>query len=339
MKVFINRSKFWKKGKFFLFSFLVISMLFFLLEGLLIFLKVGDSHKVEEFNATIPSALPGFIKDPILGFRLKPNEIYALTYKNGIVVKTYRLNSLGFRDDELNHKATYKILCLGDSTTYGIGVSQTEKTFPYILEQIFKQYLLIRKSNESIDVFNAGVPSYSIYQGFHTYLNYLLNLAHWDYIVISFGWNHGLLKGNWKHVSNNLESRKGFLRVRNLLKRLKTYNLLSQVFQNFVKGEITDYESYETIYEEIVKVAKEQNSKVVIWPLIIQGEGTKTTEKLNGISRKVANRNGSFFVDLNPQFKKFGKEINWVDPIHFGPKGHSVLAEELFHTIKKDIFR
>ena len=227
----------------------------------------------------------------------------------------------------------------GDSTTYGIGVSQTEKTFPYILEQMFNQYLLIKKGKESVDVFNAGVPSYSIYQGYQTYLNYLLNLTHWDYIVISFGWNHGLLQSNWQNISNNLESRKGFLRVRNLLKRLRTYNLLSQVFQKFIKGEITDYKGYENIYGEIVKVAKEKNSKVVIWPLIIQGEGSKAAEKLNSISRKIANRNNSFFVDLNPQFKKVGKDINWVDSIHFGPKGHSVLAEELFHTIKKDIFR
>ena len=63
-------------------------------------------------------------------------------------------------------------ICLGDSTTYGIGVFSTEKIFSYLLEQKLKKYLLESNVRSSIDVFNAGVPSYSVYQGFQIYKNH-----------------------------------------------------------------------------------------------------------------------------------------------------------------------
>lgn len=70
---------------------------------------------------------------------------------------TYKINSLGLRDEEVDVKnySKFRILLLGDSFAQGHGV-QREDSFPEILEQILE-----RQGASNFEVVNTGVFGYS----------------------------------------------------------------------------------------------------------------------------------------------------------------------------------
>lgn len=96
-------------------------------------------------------------KDPVLHHALVPNAVLERV-KDEFAV-TYRINSLGLRNEEFSPQKpqnTFRILMLGDSYTFGIGV-ELEQTFSKQLEKILNEGHPKRK----IEVINAGVSSYS----------------------------------------------------------------------------------------------------------------------------------------------------------------------------------
>jgi lysophospholipase L1-like esterase len=72
----------------------------------------------------------------------------------------FRTNELGFRDRPIAEKASnmFRILCVGDSVTFGTGVAN-EETFPNLLEARLQQSA---PAGKAIDVINAGVSAYNI---------------------------------------------------------------------------------------------------------------------------------------------------------------------------------
>lgn len=100
--------------------------------------------------------------DSILHVKLKPN--CNLTSDGGVVkIRPFQIftNSKGFRDREFNFshsKDIFRIVAIGDSFTFGQGVSN-EEAWPKILEQI-----LNTNSNGSIkyEVLNFGIPGYNL---------------------------------------------------------------------------------------------------------------------------------------------------------------------------------
>lgn len=93
--------------------------------------------------------------DPDLLFSLAPG---ASDFDGQVLIRT---NSLGLRTPEVGPKAPgeYRILCLGESTTMGIGVDEGE-TYSARLERLLRQ----RRPGRPWTVVNAGVASYSSYQ-------------------------------------------------------------------------------------------------------------------------------------------------------------------------------
>ena len=77
---------------------------------------------------------------------------------------TARINSDGFRGPERSHDwpdgEPYRILCLGDSVTYGFNVGQ-DATYPARLERMLSR----KHPGRRFEVINAGVPGWSWVQG------------------------------------------------------------------------------------------------------------------------------------------------------------------------------
>lgn len=96
-----------------------------------------------------------YIVDPILGHSLTPRQ-HSFTHSYPVVT-----NSHGFRDREVSmvaYPGVRRILCLGDSLTFGDGVA-SEDTYPKQLEA-----MLNAAEPERYEVINAGVPSYDTWQ-------------------------------------------------------------------------------------------------------------------------------------------------------------------------------
>lgn len=101
---------------------------------------------------------PGFfVADAQLGQRLVPG------YDGWFAGVPVRINRLGFRGsreyDVEKRPATFRILVLGDSVTFGHGAI-SETTYPYLLERRLQQW------RDEIDwqVWNLGVPGYNTSQ-------------------------------------------------------------------------------------------------------------------------------------------------------------------------------
>ncbi len=129
---------------------------------------------------------PG-LADPILGFRLRPHHTWREV--GGAVVST---NAHGFRDGELAPSPSpggLRILCLGDSSTFGYGVTP-EETYPARLERALAR----RFPGRSVEVMNAGVPGWSSANG-AAFLAHEGILWKPDIVLVSFGYNEQLGSG------------------------------------------------------------------------------------------------------------------------------------------------
>ena len=100
--------------------------------------------------------IPPFASDPSespYGTGLKSN--YMGRYSNAEYDITIKTNSLGMRDDkeiEFNKKkGVYRILCVGDSFTFGQGV-EAEEAYPKLLEG----HLISEFDTQTVEVLNAG---------------------------------------------------------------------------------------------------------------------------------------------------------------------------------------
>jgi lysophospholipase L1-like esterase len=99
-----------------------------------------------------------YIKDDILSHALKPNTQTRYLQPLGDFNSSIKINADGFNGDKLDTKkprSTIRILCLGDSQTFGHGVDYNQ-TYCYNLKELLKD-----KFPYIIETMNVGVPSYA----------------------------------------------------------------------------------------------------------------------------------------------------------------------------------
>lgn len=128
---------------------------------LLVFIVEGVCRVIEVWSPAIHSAplhdeLAGItVHDEDLFWRVRPG--LDAVFQDARI----RTNRLGLRNDEIGAKATgeFRILSLGESTTFGDGV-ENEATYSAVLEEALNQ----RGNGATCRVLNAGVPSYTSFQ-------------------------------------------------------------------------------------------------------------------------------------------------------------------------------
>ncbi len=139
--------------------FSLLPLLFLLLaaEGTV---RLLGLDKPRQYSVPIGDPANPVIPDPQLIWSLKPNHRFSL---GGV---TYEMNSLGLRSPEVPPKAEgeFRILSLGESSTYGVGVAQ-EKTYSAQLEKILNRSGpgagTSADGGRRYRVINAGVSAYS----------------------------------------------------------------------------------------------------------------------------------------------------------------------------------
>jgi len=133
---------------------------------------VKDARWVELLSAS-PRDLRNYYStyewDRYLFYRLRPNVAIPLTdvlAPPGIRERTrwvLRTNAKGFAGPEVSygpHPGTYRILCMGDSSTFGWGV-ESEEAYPALLQEEIHR----RHPGTKVEVVNLGVCGYSSQQG------------------------------------------------------------------------------------------------------------------------------------------------------------------------------
>src|SRR3989442_549915 len=112
---------------------------------------------------------------PRLPASLKNNPVWEIS-----------LNSDGFRDEDFPKRkspAAFRIICLGDSWTFGANVGQ-EEAYPQRLKALLRQEF--PKAN--FEVFNLGVLGYSSYQGLELVRKTAIKMQP-DMLTIAYAWN------------------------------------------------------------------------------------------------------------------------------------------------------
>jgi lysophospholipase L1-like esterase len=104
-------------------------------------------------------------------WKLRPNVV--IDQPKSILFQGRVSNSLGYRNEELTlarPETTTRIVCFGDSSTFGIGTPQSE-TWPTQLEtslnsdaEFLQTQLPAASPSSLVEVINAGVPGYTSYQ-------------------------------------------------------------------------------------------------------------------------------------------------------------------------------
>jgi lysophospholipase L1-like esterase len=95
-----------------------------------------------------------------------------------------KLNSHGFRSPEVSYeknKDTFRIICMGDSSTFGMEVFEQD-AYPAVLQKLLSE----KYPNRKIQVVNAGSTGYSSFQGLMLLKHDILHFTT-DYITIFYG--------------------------------------------------------------------------------------------------------------------------------------------------------
>ena len=117
----------------------------------------------------------------LLPFRLRPGA------EGTLFQSRIRINSRGFRGKEIPREKglAYRIVALGESTTFGVTLKPEDKPWPELLEQMIQERL---KPRRPVEVINAGVPAYSLAQNVYRLRTEILALKP-DMIISYHGFN------------------------------------------------------------------------------------------------------------------------------------------------------
>jgi lysophospholipase L1-like esterase len=144
-------------------------------------------------------------------------------YLLGKPVWEISLNSWGFRDQEFSKvkpMSTFRILCLGDSWTFGANVGQ-EDAYPQRLGGLLRQEI----PEANFEVFNLGVLGYASYNGIRL-LRKVMDLGP-DLVVIGFAMNEPNMAGFTKKRQETISGVKG---AGQILEYIESYKLLRYGF-------------------------------------------------------------------------------------------------------------
>lgn len=288
-------------------------------------------------------------KDPALFWTFREN---ISTRSSKFSDLTYHINSYGFRGSEIAlEKKGSRILCLGNSCTFGWGVTQ-EATWVSKLHSFLDNQF----PSEGYEVINAGVPGYSSYQGRVCFEKKLLALKP-DIVLIMFGWNDHFAAG--KGISDQEQKMPGgfIITLHNFFSQFKTYQLMRKLIlsasekQEFVSlGQMEGKRrvSPDEFYLNLASIAhlsrKNHAVPVLLVPPIASSRnyfnGTVTQlhvihEAYQERIRLLAERENISVIDLQAEFDRYRNLYHdaYGDPTHFNELGHRVAAQAIARKI------
>jgi len=244
-----------------------------------------------------------------------------------------------------NPRGAFRIICMGDSCTFGHGIDDDGATYPARLENILRP--LVPK----VEVINAGIVGTTVRHGYD-YLRYRLLAYSPKAIVVQYGWNDHTISDAAEALRRAIavssrEDLWGKLVRHTRILQVLTKCVLAFRVKSATKGSEEDARKvplydYERILTALVKTARGHGVSVVLIAL----PGAPTTDQgvfqLYGPSdvrlrwhakyveatRRVAKQTGAAFVDAVKAFGKHPQRDALIDAdgIHPTARGARVLA-------------
>ena len=251
---------------------------------------------------------------------------------------------------------TLRIAALGDSCTQGCAEEWGKSSYPGFLGEILKARMPGRK----IEILNAGVGSYSSYQGLKRLERVVLKY-HPDLLIIYFGWNdHWIAPQQDKDVKMFSDFEVGFF---NLVEHSRFFKLLHSVIADVMGRTLSKSRSKAFAYRvspedygknlgAMLDLAQAQHVSVILVtaPQNIRNHWSPSAlfpfrqELLEGVHgvynnvvRKLAMTRHVDLLDLD-QIVQHADADRFMskDGIHFHPQGCRLVAEVLAQKIQKE---
>jgi lysophospholipase L1-like esterase len=302
--------------------------------------------------------------DPLLGWSMNPGVRFSSPFQGGAYQIT--TNALGLRGAELPEKqpGEYRILSLGESTTFGLGVDDDE-TYSARLQE-----LLPKRTGREVTVINAGHSAYSSTQS----LIYLRErgLALEPDMILFYHEANDYMPSAMRDSENHevgvlltdrelFESKLHRLN-RFLLSHSAVYRLLSRSYAQYRVGRF-DAGDVENPIEQIglpdIRVGVEgPEVGELLWRRVSDAERVDNFAELEAVARergielvvmhpsyrhsdvhecvltRYAAANGLELFDAQPiMHSKVSSSVMYLDLWHPSPYGHRLLAEALADEI------
>ena len=265
-----------------------------------------------------------------------------------------RVNSHGTRGAEfeaVKPEGTFRIICLGDSRTFGWGLAE-EDTYSKRLENLLRAEV---SSDRRVEVINAGVNAWS-YPQMLTYMK-KHGLAYQPDLVIMDGANL------WTEFTEDQPEnfRRSFLRkvrLKNLVRRSAVYHYVVEVrlkryYEEYrTKAIATDARpdeaeieqkereilaSLEGTMESMSRLLDAHGSQLILLHTPREDEDTsRANNYIKTIEQRVADRTGCIFLDLTASFQAHGGPLfQKADPVHPNAEGNAIVAAELLEAVNR----
>lgn len=276
---------------------------------------------------------------------------------------SFTANSHGLREREIaahKEKNEMRILCMGDSCTFGAGENIPEKDL--YVRQLESQLQVAFPKREVVCI-NAGMPGYSAWQG-NRLLPELLDAYHPDIVTIYYGWND-----HWRDCFS--EKNKYLLRR---VDRLINASRLVSVLNRRVMGKPhtfrierawvwmkykqqvfrTTPDEYRAELERMIFLCRRHGAQPVLLTApcdtarAVPGKAFFSVQpydaflqhkKYNNVTRACAHTARVPLVDLDSQLTdKPGCHELFDDFVHPGSRGHRIIASAIGQRISQ-LFR
>lgn len=293
------------------------------------------------------------VYDPVLSWRNVPGSWTKKYYAEGVVRSEHlRINAHGFRGDEITTPkpaAATRIVCLGDSVTFGIinnprpGRSDA-RMIPIASYPGELRRGLERDAPGRFEVINAGVIGYSSSHGLRQLVTELLELEP-DILTVRFGVNDS--QPSWapwhrSHEPSNRLLRELLYGVHDWkLARLflAAYRSLRFLHPEPESVRWTSAPRYRKNLERIIEVAEANGIRVLLldYPLaplaspaveVDRRAQRRAVEQLEKVARAVAREQGVPFLETHTRLRSHAsRAFDTADFIHLNHRGAERLAQ------------
>ncbi|MBI4327060.1 MAG: SGNH/GDSL hydrolase family protein [Chloroflexi bacterium] len=288
--------------------------------------------------------------DPLLYWRNKPNQNCRTTVER----KPVHINSQGTRGPEFaipKPANTLRILTLGDSITFGWGLSEPE-TYSGLLEKHLQEALGPRKK---VEVLNGGVNSWS-YAQMYAFLRDRALAYQPDFVILGEAnlWTQFSEKNSPDFVQKFLWR----IRFKNFLRRFAIYHYFIEVrMRNFYtkfrskfipinpqndtffkEQQQKDPEAFfRQAMENICQLAQSKGIKPILLFIPTVNDLSPTNQPITlRLKQTVSQKSNVPLLDLRADMRAGGKAYYLEgDPVHPNAEGDRVIAQRLFETVNK----
>jgi lysophospholipase L1-like esterase len=285
---------------------------------------------------------------PVLYWRLKPNQ----NCFTKIDRKPVHVNSLGTRGPEFQPTKpanTLRILSLGDSRTFGWGLSEAE-TYSGLLEQWLQQRL---GSKQRVEVINAGVNAWS-YAQMHVFFRDFGLKYQPDFVLLADAnlWTQFSEASSPEFIQSFLRR----VRLKNFLRRFATYHYvfeykLKEVYERtrtkfipidprqdpfFKEQQQRDPDAFFRQHiEGVCRLARSNHiAPVLIYLPTLEHLATNEPSNVLRVKLQVSQQLHVPLVDLTPELKPLDKAAFLPgDLAHLNAAGNELVARRVFATL------